>query len=97
MNLDEKLIGRYFARLCDEAEEKEVRRWFASAEGQAYLSADMEKKMAVWEGEKDGMVDHEIPTDVLFERIEKKIRRKEYSMWYSILCVGIGRLLSCCL
>ena len=81
MNLDEKLIGRYFARLCDEAEEKEVRRWFASAEGQAYLSADMEKKMAVWEGEKDGMVDHEIPTDVLFERIEKKIRRKEYSMW----------------
>lgn len=81
MNLDEKLIRRYFARLCDETEEREVRRWFASAEGQAYLSADMEKKMAMWEEEKDGIVDHEIPTDTMFERIEKKIRRKEYRMW----------------
>ncbi len=81
MDLDEKLIRRYFARLCDEKEERKVRRWFASAEGQAYLSADMEKNMARWENEKEGMVDHEIPTDRMFERIEREIRRKEYRMW----------------
>lgn len=81
MNVDEKLVHRYFARLCDEAEERKVRRWFASAEGQAYLSADMERKMAVYKDEKDGMADHEIPTDLMFERIEKKIRKKEYRTW----------------
>ncbi|MCM1031482.1 MAG: FecR domain-containing protein [Oscillibacter sp.] len=81
MDLDEKLIGRYFARLCDETEEKRVRQWFATAEGQAYLSADMERRAMLWGDEKEGMVDHEIPTGVMFERIEKEIRRKEYRRW----------------
>lgn len=81
MNVDEKLIRRYFARLCDETEEGEVRQWFASVEGQAYLSADMDKKMALWRDEKEGMADHQIPTVLMLERIQKQIGRKERRMW----------------
>lgn len=81
MNVDEKLVRRYFARLCDETEERKVRQWFASVEGQAYLSADMDKKVVLWGDEKEGMADHEIPTDLMFERIQKKIRRKELRLW----------------
>ena len=81
MNVDERLIHRYFTRICDETEERKVRQWFASTEGQAYLLADMDKRMVLWEDEKEGMVDHEIPTSVMFERIEKSIQRKRYRMW----------------
>lgn len=81
MSLDEKLIRRYFARLCDKEEENEVRGWFASAEGQAYLSADMDEKIRDWGEEKEGLADHEIPTDAMYEKIVRKIRREESRKW----------------
>lgn len=82
MNFDEKLMNRYFARLCDENEDRKVKEWFASTEGQAYLSADMEEQIKKWDGEKEGVVDHEIPTEVMFDRVVKEIRRGERKKWY---------------
>jgi len=82
MNFNQDLIKRYFTHTCTPEEVKRVKRWFATAEGQEYLSLQMNKDIEEWGRIEKLDLDHEVPTGVIFEKIERTMRRHSYRQWF---------------
>lgn len=81
MNFNQDLIKRYFTHTCTPEEVERVKRWFATTEGQEYLAWWMNKDIEEWSRTEKLDLDHEVPTGVIFERIERTIHRRFYQQW----------------
>lgn len=86
----EETIDRVLNSLASQDEAAHVAAWFATPEGQAYLSQNMERDFArLFKGCEELMADHPIPSEIMYSRIMKRIRAKRLRR----LCVRVAAVL----
>lgn len=71
------IIEKVLNGIGTEEEARAVTEWFATQEGEKYLSDQMDQKFEeIKEGYEDILVDHPIPSEKIFNKIEANIARK---------------------
>lgn len=71
------IIEKVLNGIGTEKEARAVAEWLATEEGEKYLSEQMDNKFGeIKEGYEDILVDHPIPTEKIFNKIETNIARK---------------------
>lgn len=71
------IIEKVLNGIGTEEEARAVAEWFATEEGESYLSEQMNNKFGeIKDGYEDILVDHPIPTEKIFNKIETNIARK---------------------
>lgn len=74
---DSLIIEKTLNNEATEEEAREVVRWFATPEGQSWLSARMDQdERLISLGEEMEWMDHEIPSRIMYERIMRQLRRQ---------------------
>lgn len=75
--MEHDIIERVLNGVGTEEEARNVTEWFATQEGEAYLSRHMDSHFdKIKEGYEDILVNHPIPSEKVFCKIEKNIARK---------------------
>ena len=73
---DPSLVEKYLKNECSKEEAKTVVAWFKTREGQAYLRLNLDKHLELADDAGYLMLDHEIPSEEMFQRIsDLKIRK----------------------
>lgn len=76
--IGEEKIEKVLHGYATEEEAEQVAKWFATGEGQKYLSERIDDDFAsMREGYEEIYVDHEIPSAEMFEKINKNIGRRK--------------------
>ena len=75
---DPSLVEKYLKNECSKEEAKTVVAWFKTREGQAYLRLNLDKHLELADDAGYLMLDHEIPSEEMFQRISDLKIRKGY-------------------
>ena len=75
---DKEIIKKTLNNTASPEEAKEVVRWFATSEGQSYLSGLIDKdEKTILPGTEESLIDHIIPGKEMYDQIMKHIRRQK--------------------
>ena len=75
---DKEIIKKTLNNTANPEEAKEVVRWFATSEGQSYLSGLIDKdEKTILPGTEESLIDHIIPDKEMYDRIMKHIHRQK--------------------
>lgn len=74
----DQIIERVLDGLATPSEARLVAKWFATDDGQQYLSRKMDRDFARIKSDyEELMIDHKIPSDEIFRAVSRSVRRKK--------------------
>lgn len=75
-------IEKVLAGLATPEEAREVAKWFATDEGSAYISNNFDAEInSIPLEDADLLIDHSVPSDKMFQKINARIRSKLIRRW----------------
>lgn len=75
-------IEKVLAGLATPEEAREVAKWFATDEGSAYISNNFDAEInSIPLEDADLLIDHSVPSDKMFQKINARIRSKIIRRW----------------
>lgn len=75
-------IEKVLAGLATPEEAREVAKWFATDEGSAYISNNFDADInSIPLEDADLLIDHSVPSDKMFQKINARIRSKLIRRW----------------
>jgi ferric-dicitrate binding protein FerR (iron transport regulator) len=87
-------IDKVLAGLASEGDAALVAAWLSTPEGQLYLSQNMEEDLVRLKGYEEVAVDHPVPSETMYDRIMKRIRKKQIRrIWFRAAAVLLPFLL----